>query len=111
MIMPSNANLYAILHEGFSRNLDALAAETPDGQSLSYAEPDAGAGRYASALARVGAQVGDRVAVQVEKSPEALWGTTGSDVLLHALPMFHTHGLFVACNTSLLRDRFSERQT
>lgn len=31
-----------------------------------------------------------------------LWKITGQDVLLHALPIFHTHGLFVAMNTSLL---------
>ncbi len=31
-----------------------------------------------------------------------LWQFTGRDVLLHALPIFHTHGLFVACNTVLL---------
>jgi len=30
------------------------------------------------------------------------WRFTARDVLLHALPIFHTHGLFVACNTSLL---------
>lgn len=30
------------------------------------------------------------------------WRFTGDDVLLHALPIFHSHGLFVACNVSLL---------
>ncbi len=30
-----------------------------------------------------------------------LWGFTADDVLLHALPIFHTHGLFVACNVIL----------
>ena len=30
------------------------------------------------------------------------WRFTASDVLLHALPIFHTHGLFVATNTMLL---------
>lgn len=30
------------------------------------------------------------------------WGFTREDVLLHALPIFHTHGLFVAGNVSLL---------
>ncbi|MDF1872200.1 malonyl-CoA synthase [Vannielia sp.] len=30
------------------------------------------------------------------------WHFTESDVLLHALPIFHTHGLFVACNVALL---------
>ncbi len=30
------------------------------------------------------------------------WRFTGEDVLLHALPIFHTHGLFVATNVSLM---------
>ena len=30
------------------------------------------------------------------------WRFTASDVLLHALPIFHTHGLFVASNVMLL---------
>ena len=30
------------------------------------------------------------------------WRFTSQDVLLHALPIFHTHGLFVATNISLL---------
>jgi malonyl-CoA/methylmalonyl-CoA synthetase len=30
-----------------------------------------------------------------------LWGFTGDDVLLHALPIFHTHGLWVALNCVL----------
>lgn len=31
-----------------------------------------------------------------------LWGFVPGDVLLHALPIFHVHGLFVATNTTLL---------
>ncbi|WP_170585906.1 malonate--CoA ligase [Ruegeria arenilitoris] len=31
-----------------------------------------------------------------------LWGITNNDRLVHALPIFHTHGLFVAMNTSLV---------
>ncbi len=30
------------------------------------------------------------------------WRFTAEDVLLHALPVFHTHGLFVAVNTTLI---------
>jgi len=30
------------------------------------------------------------------------WRFTGDDVLIHALPIFHTHGLFVAFNTILV---------
>ncbi len=32
----------------------------------------------------------------------AYWKLTADDVLLHALPIFHTHGLFVATNTLLV---------
>ncbi len=31
-----------------------------------------------------------------------IWGFTAADVLLHALPVFHVHGLFVAINCVLL---------
>jgi malonyl-CoA/methylmalonyl-CoA synthetase len=40
------------------------------------------------------------------------WRYTDRDILLHALPVFHTHGLFVACNVSGLtgaRMHFLER--
>lgn len=30
------------------------------------------------------------------------WGWQPSDVLLHALPIFHVHGLFIACHCALL---------
>jgi len=30
------------------------------------------------------------------------WRFSDKDVLLHALPIFHTHGLFVACNVTLI---------
>ena len=30
------------------------------------------------------------------------WGFRAADVLLHVLPIYHTHGLFVAINTVLL---------
>ena len=30
------------------------------------------------------------------------WGFTHDDVLLHALPLYHVHGLFVACHCALL---------
>ena len=51
---------------------DATFLETPDGRRISYADLVAMTGRYANALAGFGVVVGDRVAVQVEKSPEAL---------------------------------------
>jgi malonyl-CoA/methylmalonyl-CoA synthetase len=43
------------------------------GPAVSYGEALARAGGYAAALARQGVKPGDRVAVQVEKTAEALW--------------------------------------
>ena len=31
-----------------------------------------------------------------------VWRFTGADRLIHALPVFHTHGLFVAVNVALI---------
>ena len=36
------------------------------------------------------------------KALAELWQFTAKDVLLHALPIFHTHGLFVATNVTLV---------
>ena len=33
------------------------------------------------------------------------WGFTHDDVLLHALPLYHVHGLFVACHCALVGRR------
>jgi malonyl-CoA/methylmalonyl-CoA synthetase len=46
--------------------------ETDRGAQLSYADALAGSGRLAGALVSAGVQPGDRVAVQVEKSAEAI---------------------------------------
>jgi malonyl-CoA/methylmalonyl-CoA synthetase len=45
----------------------------PDGRTLTYADLDRRTARSAAALAAAGVKPGDRVAAQVEKSPEALF--------------------------------------
>ena len=49
-----------------------------------------------------GAQLSQRNLASNAVTLNQLWGFDGSDVLLHALPIFHTHGLFVAINCALL---------
>ena len=53
-------------------NADALFMETPDGRRLTYGETFAMALRFAAALHELQVQPGDRVAAQIEKSPEAV---------------------------------------
>ncbi len=70
--MPENSNLYALLRAGFADHLDRLAIQTPQGRQLTYQELDIASAYCASALASAGAQPGDRIAAQVDKSVEAL---------------------------------------
>ena len=49
-----------------------------------------------------GAMLSHKNLLSNAKSLTDLWQITRDDRLIHALPIFHTHGLFVALNTSLL---------
>ncbi|MBP8308391.1 MAG: malonyl-CoA synthase [Burkholderiaceae bacterium] len=72
----ANANLYAILAAGFPADSSACAIEAVDaeGGSLYYtwSDIDRASARLANLLASLGLAAGARVAVQVDKSPEAL---------------------------------------
>ena len=196
----TNANLYALLQSRFPVDRSAPCLILPDGDAVSYGALEAGVGRLAALLKAKGVGVGDRVAAQTAKSPQAVmlylaalqvgavflplntayteaevgyflqdaepalfvtdaralareaealppltvlhdaadndlaalvytsgttgrakgamlshanlaanalalqeaWGFSKTDVLLHALPIFHVHGLFVAIHCALL---------
>ena len=66
-------SLYSLFRSRFPRELDRPVLELADGATRSYRELDAVSARYAALLASVGVAKGDRVAVQVDKSPEALF--------------------------------------
>ncbi len=67
----TNANLFFRLL-GDLREPARIAIETSDGQTISYGDLVARSGRMANYLVSRGVKVGDRVAVQTEKSVEAL---------------------------------------
>ena len=69
--MAGNANLYALLSEGFPKERSQVAIETPE-QTYSWNDLDEMSGRLASLLQSLQLPSGARVAVQVEKSPMAL---------------------------------------
>ncbi len=69
--MLDNANVYTLLESGFPTSRDAIAITTP-AQTYTWHDIDALSGRYANLLAQLALPENARVAVQVEKSPEAL---------------------------------------
>ncbi len=66
-----NANLFARLAERFQEGGAPFAGLT-DGRQYTYDDLEQVSGRFAAALQGMGVRPGDRVAVQVEKSIEAL---------------------------------------
>ncbi|MDB5534107.1 MAG: malonyl-CoA synthase [Hyphomicrobiales bacterium] len=51
---------------------DKVFIETPEGRKITYGGLGEGSARFANALVSLGVVAGDRVAVQVEKSPDAV---------------------------------------
>ncbi len=66
-----SANLFDTLSRSIT-DAAATAIETPAGDRITYAGLVARTGQMANALVGLGVKPGDRVAVQVEKSPEAI---------------------------------------
>lgn len=74
--------------------VDAVAREAGDLASIIYTSGTTG--RSKGAMLTHGNLAANAVALH------AIWGFTSQDVLLHALPIFHVHGLFVAMHCAFL---------
>ncbi len=70
--MPSAPDPNAWLDDALRRHPRRVVLRTPQGRELSYAELHDAVARYAAALSARGAAPGERVAVQVDKSMEAV---------------------------------------
>jgi len=70
--MTDNANLYAHFRKHFPADLDTQLLLDADGRSVSYAAAEDDSARIANSLLQLGAEPGDRITVQVEKSIENL---------------------------------------
>ena len=66
------ANLFSVFHARMPADPDSLLVDTPDGRAYSYGQMLETTARLARRLADLGVRPGDRVAAQVDKSPEAL---------------------------------------
>jgi len=67
-----NHNLFAALRAAFPSSLDDIAVETDNGLHYSWRDLERGTAMMANLLASLGLPEGARVAVQVEKSVEAM---------------------------------------
>jgi malonyl-CoA/methylmalonyl-CoA synthetase len=70
--MTDNRNLFAALRAAFPQDLDAIAVETETGLHYSWRDLERGTAMIANLLQSLGLEEGARVAVQVEKSVEAM---------------------------------------
>ena len=70
--MSDNSNLFAHFAGQFAKHASGELLATADGQSYSYQDIDDESARLARYLVELGIKTGDRVSVQVEKSPQAL---------------------------------------
>jgi malonyl-CoA/methylmalonyl-CoA synthetase len=68
----NNQNLFAALRAAFPHDLDAIAVETDDGLNYSWRDLDRATAMMANLLRALNLPAGSRVAVQVEKSVEAM---------------------------------------
>ena len=66
-------NLYDLFRDRFPADRSQPFIETADGGVYSYADLEDISGRFAGVLAGLGVARGDRVAIQVDKSPEAIF--------------------------------------
>jgi len=71
--MDNNANFYAVIARRRASNAAAPCIESDSGEIYSFDDIDRLSARYAHALLALGCEVNDRVAAQVEKSPQAVF--------------------------------------
>ncbi len=67
-----DVNLYTLLASGFPEDAFGCCIETEDAARYSWYDVERASAMLANLLVRLGLRAGDRIAVQVEKSPEAL---------------------------------------
>ncbi|RMD93265.1 MAG: malonyl-CoA synthase [Alphaproteobacteria bacterium] len=83
---------------------DARDAQTPGFEPLPRGPEDLAAILYTSGTTgrSKGAMLSHRALRSNSETLRDVWRFTETDVLIHALPIFHTHGLFVATNVAMM---------
>ncbi|WP_127562802.1 malonate--CoA ligase [Nioella ostreopsis] len=98
------AQLRTIAADGSGTLRDARDAEAPGFDPVPRGPLDLAAILYTSGTTgrSKGAMLTHRALASNSETLRDYWRFTDQDVLIHALPIFHTHGLFVATNVTLM---------
>ncbi len=94
MIGQNNSNLYDVFRSAFPADMDTPLLQSADGELYSYANVVQDSARLANYLLALGGRPGDRVTVQVEKSPDVLClylACLRAGLVYHPLNMAYRH--------------------
>jgi malonyl-CoA/methylmalonyl-CoA synthetase len=99
----ADATLLTLDAEGQGSFADAVAGAEPQTEAVACAPDDLACFLYTSGTTgrSKGAMLTQQNLISNATTLTRTWRFTRDDVLLHALPIFHAHGLFVACNVTM----------
>jgi malonyl-CoA/methylmalonyl-CoA synthetase len=99
-----NIRFFGLDQEGRGSLREAVEAASGPAPQVAVAEDDVAAIVYTSGTTGrpKGAMITHRNLVSNARALMEAWEIAADDILLHALPLFHIHGLFVALNPLLL---------
>ncbi|SIS76730.1 malonate--CoA ligase [Paracoccus saliphilus] len=102
--MPADGKLMTLGADGKGSLIEAVAAHDEAHDPVAREGGDLAAILYTSGTTgrSKGAMLSHDNLLSNARTLKDAWRFTSEDVLLHALPIFHTHGLFVASNVTIL---------
>lgn len=104
VVAASKAQLYTLGAKGNGSFIDAASLQPAQFKVADRDEDDLAALLYTSGTTgrSKGAMLSQRNLLSNAETLTKHWQFSARDTLLHALPIFHTHGLFVATNITLI---------
>lgn len=101
--LTGDATVLTLGSDGGGTLMELAAQEPPAFETVAAGPEDLAAILYTSGTTgrSKGAMMSHQNLASNAATLRRLWGFTGQNVLLHALPIYHTHGLFVATNCVL----------
>ncbi|MBI5317844.1 AMP-binding protein [Bradyrhizobium sp.] len=102
-ILPAATRPFSLGPKGEGTFAEAAAAASESFSTAGMREEDAAALLYTSGTTGrpKGAVLSHRALSYSARTLSDIWGFSSDDVLLHTLPIFHSHGLFIAFNVAL----------